>query len=639
MEIKSIPLWERVFAQGERFEIRFCKASLLFDLVHLEQMQSQLLRLQKESENAQAQLPALASLNQQIKNLQTRIKFENYIVITGCRNLMTRAQSYQNPSSASVWLWRSGWWRRIEEPMTLLQRQVARIRKDLRRDPAFAQWEETITHILDVDIIKICNRIAREILPNTTQYKPFTPEKYAHAKCYPVFCRGKHFFVYADKVLEKEPNRKHHNLVGIPWTPQDMPTPALQKWMDDIFDPDTQRTVWQVLAWVVTPVSFWPHVVFLVGDGGTGKSTFLKLVRLIVGGNNVSAVPLAKLNPNSAIRLTESLVNLPSEGVSTTLPEDLIKAASDQEPIEVRPLYRDFYTATPVAKLVQAWNRLPPISDVSQGIWRRLVVIPFEKAIPNPNPFILSQIRREIPGILHRLIYIELPQLLRQGGRIYLAQKVRTATMQYKEESSAVLLFFEELKEDPTFLIEEASVIEWEHEGQKGLFIQRDILYACFVSWCTGSGLRPLAKRNFMDALKTLSNEIPHTVVRPRREGGRPRYYFFPTIQNPLDGVSDGVSTTNSPDSARKDKQCGPGCEHWVDSIDSERCVREGSPGIKVQTGQTCLYLGKDTLLCVDCTWFKSVNGHASCVKTTPPTPKAPRSKACHAFIPLKHPQ
>ncbi len=539
---KTSTLWRQVTKRGS-FNVRFCKAALfcnahVFKLIQeeeeeLRRREQVLLRRLEDSKDKElsSRLEAirgrLKKLEKEKRELET--DFSKYIAVTGITNVMVKTPNMDAPTQALVWVWRNGYWRRIEDPVAVLQRALNRYRQEVYQE--FSHFGSFVEQVVDSNVNHIALEVFKAAAPGAFSYVPFRPDRYREKECYPVFCKTRHFYVYRDRVEERPARKTEFNFVGLPWDPRPVPYKNFQKWLDSLFDKDTQKTIWQVLAWIVSPVSYWPHVLFIYGDGGTGKSTFLKIIRLIVGSQNTSAVPLANLNPNSLIRLTEVLVNLPSEGSSTTLPENLIKAVSDQEPVEVRPLYHNYYTATPVAKLVQAWNKLPPILDMSQGIWRRLIVIPFEKKIKSPDPFILNKIRSEIPGILHRVIYEELPRLLRSHGRIYMSETVKRATAGYKEENSAVMLFFQELREDPeTTLQEYAQGVRWEHEGIRGLLITREDLYQAFHEWASSSGLRPLSKRNFFDVLRTFTDEIPHREVRPRSFKGRPRSYFFPGL-------------------------------------------------------------------------------------------------------------
>lgn len=546
--LKNVSLWIRVKPDGKQFEIRLCRLLLWSDLQEFQTLKKEIRDLEKlisefkEKGNILETRKQLEVKRRQLKVLESQMKFENYLVVAGCGNIMAVGQNYQNPANVTVWVWNGGWWREIKNGVAWLQRELARIRKRLFVDSVFKEYQEELEKILDIDIVKFGVKLAREILPNTMNYVSFSPERYIRKECYPVFCKGKHYFVYKNRIEEKLPSKRHYNPVGIPWTPKECSFPNFQKWLDDLFDKDTQKTILQILAWVITPVSYCPHIVFLYGDGNTGKSTFLRIIRLLVGANNVSAVSLTNLNTNSVVRLTQTMVNIPSEGSFTTLPEDMIKAVSDQESIEVRPLYKDYYTAVPTAKLIQAWNKLPPINDFSQGFWRRIIVIPFEKEITNPDPFILNKIRKEIPGILHYLIYQELPDLLRNKGAIYQSKKVKQATLKYNEENSSIILFFQELQENPLEILKDMEV-EWKYNDIPGLLIPKDTLYKAFSLWCVSSGMKPFSKRNFLDALQTLAkaNKIPQYIsCRSRKSFNFSRCFFFPEINpNGCNDLSD----------------------------------------------------------------------------------------------------
>ena len=69
--------------------------------------------------------------------------------------------------------------------------------------------------------------------------------------------------------------------------------------------------------------------------------------------------------------------------------------------IRVEFKYHDPSDALPTARLIFATNELPAFLDTSEGLWRRLLVIPFEVTIPEERQErdLAGRIcRRELPG-------------------------------------------------------------------------------------------------------------------------------------------------------------------------------------------------------------------------------------------------
>ena len=57
----------------------------------------------------------------------------------------------------------------------------------------------------------------------------------------------------------------------------------------------------------------------------------------------------------------------------------------------------------PTARLVLATNNRPPLGDRSQGLWRRLLLVPFRVSIPESQQDrqLARKLRGELPGILN----------------------------------------------------------------------------------------------------------------------------------------------------------------------------------------------------------------------------------------------
>ena len=59
--------------------------------------------------------------------------------------------------------------------------------------------------------------------------------------------------------------------------------------------------------------------------------------------------------------------------------------------------------APPTAKLRFATNMLPQFSDKGRGIWRRMILVPFDKQVPEDqqNPKLAEELIEELPGIFN----------------------------------------------------------------------------------------------------------------------------------------------------------------------------------------------------------------------------------------------
>lgn len=191
-------------------------------------------------------------------------------------------------------------------------------------------------------------------------------------------------------------------------------------------------------------------LVFFYGAGRNGKSTFVDLLCDILGdyavtlsidsfagdsrrGGNEATPDLARLPGARLVAASE-----PEMGVK--LKDALIKTLTGGEKIPVRRLHQDFIEVLPQFKIVLSGNHKPRIDDTSDGIWRRVNLVPWEIQIPREevDRGLPRKLRAEADGVFAWMV---------EGALDYLnyglvpPEKVLMATAEYREESDPIGAF------------------------------------------------------------------------------------------------------------------------------------------------------------------------------------------------------
>jgi putative DNA primase/helicase len=153
------------------------------------------------------------------------------------------------------------------------------------------------------------------------------------------------------------------------------------------------------------------HALFLLyGTGANGKSTFLEVLRFVLGDYAQSADfqslmvsqgqsvrnDLAKLNGARFVTATES-----EDG--KRMAENVVKQLTGGDTITTRFLYQDYFEFEPQFKLWLGTNHKPVIRGQDVGIWRRIRLIPFTVSIPldQQDHDLKRKLKLEAPGILN----------------------------------------------------------------------------------------------------------------------------------------------------------------------------------------------------------------------------------------------
>lgn len=145
------------------------------------------------------------------------------------------------------------------------------------------------------------------------------------------------------------------------------------------------------------------------GTGANGKSTFLEVLRRVLGGYAYN-LPFSAFellarssisNDIAAIAGKRFLTSIETSE-SARLNEARIKILTGSDPITARKLYREYITFSPTAKVWLAFNHLPEVADDSYGFWRRIRLVPFLRRFDgdSADKDLLPKLLAEAPGIL-----------------------------------------------------------------------------------------------------------------------------------------------------------------------------------------------------------------------------------------------
>ncbi len=228
---------------------------------------------------------------------------------------------------------------------------------------------------------------------------------------------------------------------------------APEKWLkflDDIFRGDKEliRYVQKALGYSLSGLTREQCMFFLYGTGRNGKSTFLEIVRKIMGEYAANIQPESIMmrmtagtaNPDIArlkgARLVTSVE--PNEGMR--LNEGLLKQITGDDMITARKLYGDEFEYRPEFKLWMATNHKPAIRGTDTGIWRRIHIIPFTAIIPEEkvDKDLGDKLREEMPDILAWMM--EGYRLWRCEG-LNKPKAVQDAVKEYRNEMDVIAAF------------------------------------------------------------------------------------------------------------------------------------------------------------------------------------------------------
>lgn len=117
------------------------------------------------------------------------------------------------------------------------------------------------------------------------------------------------------------------------------------------------------------------------GKADTGKSTFLRLLREVIGDDNVGSTPIQNLKDSNAIaELIDKPVNIVDDGSSkfTTDLSNLRRIIQGDE-MQVKLLYQNRFTVRIESRMVFVFNRIPRFRDDNDATAKKMLTIGFNR--------------------------------------------------------------------------------------------------------------------------------------------------------------------------------------------------------------------------------------------------------------------
>ena len=147
------------------------------------------------------------------------------------------------------------------------------------------------------------------------------------------------------------------------------------------------------------------RALFLLGEGSNGKSVFLDVMKWLAGDDNYSSVPIDQLEKEtSRFELYGKLFNVTEETPRAGLKDSSIfKNLVTGGTMIIRQLYKDPMTVKNKTKLIMAANELPRNQDVSKGMFRKILIVPFNATFEGEkiDRGIRQKLKEELPGIFN----------------------------------------------------------------------------------------------------------------------------------------------------------------------------------------------------------------------------------------------
>ena len=283
--------------------------------------------------------------------------------------------------------------------------------------------------------------------------------------------------------MKLHPHAPEHRLtfgLEFDWDP-DAKAPTFERFLRDLWGDEADfeervRCLYEFGGQIFLPSNRYGHFVWLLGQGGNGKSVLSRVFERLAGKGNVSHAALERLSRAATrAQIAEKLLNISSEiGAEATLADGHFKAMVTGDAVDAEPKYKAPYTVYPRVKFMASTNHLPRLRDPSEGFKRRGVILTFPRAFSpeEQDPYLDEKLQAELPGIM--VLCIAGLQRLMARGHVLPPPSSVQAMQEYRLESDPIRLFAQECLEPtqerglPTGTLFER-FREWAHAGNYGV--------------------------------------------------------------------------------------------------------------------------------------------------------------------------
>jgi len=255
-------------------------------------------------------------------------------------------------------------------------------------------------------------------------------------------------------------------------------------------DKDMEQLLYEAIGYAFLKTSNLEKIFMLTGAGRNGKSTFLNIIRNLVGLENATSIDFKEMNKDFGTGgLANKLVSVAGDISNQRIDDsDMIKKLASGDLLRINEKYEKKYDIVPFTTFFLSANKLPQTPDTTYAFYRRFCIIPFNADLSDVSKVQGAKFQKE---------------LMNETSKEYIAYKAVQAiwrvlnTTEEFTEPEAVREMLEQYR------IENSSVLKFIHEKQIAPADFEFNTYEKYGIWCEYNGHRKKAFGNFIKDLES----------------------------------------------------------------------------------------------------------------------------------------
>jgi putative DNA primase/helicase len=261
-------------------------------------------------------------------------------------------------------------------------------------------------------------------------------------------------------------------------------------------DPNDVVNVLEDAAMALIRDARFQKAVMYIGAGDNGKSTWLKQLRALLGGNNVENLSIHDLAANrfAAGNVEGKLAVIYPDIFSTEITiTGKVKAIIAGDPIDVEKKGIQPHPIVPYTKLYFSANELPIVADDSDAWFRRWRITSWTYRVKpeERDPSLLEKLtsEQELSGLLN--ILLAFARRLMKTNRFTYEATTQQTRVEWGDRSNVIKAF-------------KSKCLNIQVAGGPELVALSADVYAAYVKFCLEQNFTPKKQTGFMEELKTV---------------------------------------------------------------------------------------------------------------------------------------
>lgn len=295
-----------------------------------------------------------------------------------------------------------------------------------------------------------------------------------------VFTQNAALQVYPDGSLSTIANEFTLNRLNVDYDPE-AECPLWHSVLNQLVDSEDQKTLQEFLGYCLIPTTKAQYALFLIGNGGEGKS----VINQVMGDIMTTSACYGKLEDIDGNRFFNSELENKLMMIVDDTPTTKLAASSQiktiitsSQSLRVEAKGVKGYHIRPYARIFGCGNNFVQCKDdVSDGFYRRMLQIP---VLPKPkrvdDRMIVDKLLKEKSGIFNWLLE-GLSSVVSHGYNIYISPRVEQQLDATKRDAVSVL----------DYLLTSGRI-----EFNQNYIISNQDFYDDYENWCNENGITPM---------------------------------------------------------------------------------------------------------------------------------------------------